>query len=162
MSLSAEIHTSIEAIGQDVWDRLAPDNNPFLSYRFLHELEASKSVGPQESGWLPHHIELKDGGDTCALIPLYIKLDSYGEYIFDWAWARAAHQAGIQYYPKLVVAVPFTPVTGQRILLGFFRRIDRALGQMPRSSQALCEATRRLIGSYSFLHGFREPTDRPT
>ena len=100
MSLSAEIHTSIEAIGQDVWDRLAPDDNPFLSYRFLHELEASKSVGPQESGWLPHHIELKDGGDTCALIPLYIKLDSYGEYIFDWAWARAAHQAGIQYYPK--------------------------------------------------------------
>ena len=118
MSLSAEIHTSIEAIGEKVWDRLAPNDNPFLSYRFLYELEASKSVGPQESGWLPHHIELKDGDDTCALIPLYIKLDSYGEYIFDWAWARAAHQAGIQYYPKLVVAVPFTPVTGQRILWG--------------------------------------------
>ena len=74
MSLSAEIRTSIEAIGEKVWDRLAPNDNPFLSYRFLYELEASKSVGPQESGWLPHHIELKDGDDTCALIPLYISL----------------------------------------------------------------------------------------
>ena len=116
MPQTAEIHQSIEAIGKVVWDSLAPRDNPFLSYDFLRQLERSGSVGSQESGWLPHYLEIKDTHDALAVIPLYIKLDSYGEYIFDWAWARAAHQAGIRYYPKLVAAVPFTPVTGPRLL----------------------------------------------
>ena len=116
MSQTAEIHSSIQAVGREAWDRLAPANNPFLRYDFLYQLEHSKSVGPQETGWLPHYLTIKYKDDLQAVAPLYVKLDSYGEYIFDWAWARAAHQAGIQYYPKLVVAVPFTPVTGPRIL----------------------------------------------
>ena len=99
--------------------------------------------------------------DTCALI-LYIKLDSYGEYIFDWAWARAAHQAGIQYYPKLVVAVPFTPVTGQRILWGDTGQSTELWTKCLEALKLFAKETRRLIGSYSFLHGFREPADRPT
>ena len=116
MSQTAEIHSKIEAVGRDVWESLAPSNNPFLSYDFLFQLEQSHSIGAQETGWLPQYLSIKTGDETQAVAPLYIKLDSYGEYIFDWAWARAAHHAGIRYYPKLVVAVPFTPVTGPRLL----------------------------------------------
>lgn len=116
MTITAEVHMSIEEIGYDVWSALAPTNNPFLHFPFLKQLEASRSVGPQETGWIPRYLELKDATSTVALLPLYLKLDSYGEYIFDWAWARAAQQAGIHYYPKLVVAVPYTPATGERLL----------------------------------------------
>ena len=116
MTIMAEVHASIDDIGSDVWTTLAPPHNPFLHFPFLKQLEISRSIGPQETGWMPRYLELKEEGSTVALLPLYLKLDSYGEYIFDWAWARAAQQAGIRYYPKLVIAVPYTPATGERLL----------------------------------------------
>ncbi len=96
------------------WNRLAGDQ-PFLRYEFLHNLERSGCVS-KETGWDPHHLALKRNGSLVAAMPLYLKHHSYGEYIFDWAWADAYHRSGFNYYPKLLSAVPFTPVTGPRLL----------------------------------------------
>ena len=99
------------------WDACAGDDNPFLSHAFLEALEASGSA-TAETGWLPQHLALEDeDGRLVAAVPLYLKTHSYGEYVFDWGWASAYEQAGGRYYPKLQCAVPFTPVTGPRLLL---------------------------------------------
>jgi predicted N-acyltransferase len=91
---------------------------PFLSVKFLDLLATSGSVDG-DSGWVSHHILIqnKEDGSTVALVPCYLKTHSYGEYIFDHAWANAYHQHGLAYYPKLLCAVPFTPVTGSRALI---------------------------------------------
>jgi uncharacterized protein len=96
------------------WNRLAGDH-PFLRYEFLHNLERSSCV-TEETGWHPHHLVLVRDGLLVAAMPLYLKHHSYGEYIFDWAWADAYHRSGLNYYPKLLSAIPFTPVTGPRLL----------------------------------------------
>jgi predicted N-acyltransferase len=91
--------------------------NPFLSHAFLLALETSKSVGGR-SGWLPTHVVVEtDAGQVVAVAPCYIKAHSMGEYVFDHAWADAYHRAGLDYYPKLQVCVPFTPATGRRLLV---------------------------------------------
>ena len=98
------------------WDALLADSQPFLCHAFLSALEDSGSVGGR-SGWQPAHRLLRDPqGGLRAALPLYRKSHSYGEYVFDWAWADACQRAGIRYYPKLLCAVPFTPVAGQRLL----------------------------------------------
>ncbi len=99
------------------WDACAGNDNPFLSYAFLDALEASGSAAA-ETGWLPQHLALEDeNGRLIGAAPLYLKTHSYGEYVFDWGWASAYERAGGRYYPKLQCAVPFTPVTGPRLLL---------------------------------------------
>jgi uncharacterized protein len=91
--------------------------NPFTTHAFLKALESSGSVSA-ETGWLPQHLLLEDGrGRLAACMPCYLKSHSYGEYVFDHAWADAYMRAGGSYYPKLQVAVPFTPVTGKRLLV---------------------------------------------
>ena len=91
--------------------------NPFISYAFLKALEDSKSVGGR-SGWISTHILVKDPeGRLAAAAPAYMKTHSMGEYVFDHGWADAYHRNGLSYYPKLQVAVPFTPVTGRRLLI---------------------------------------------
>jgi predicted N-acyltransferase len=100
------------------WDALVDANDPFLEHGFLLALERSGSVG-RGTGWLPRFVLVHEDTGTKRLVgavPLYLKSHSYGEFVFDWAWAAAAARAGIEYYPKLVAAVPFTPVTGQRLL----------------------------------------------
>ncbi len=114
----------IEAIGDvsaDRWNACAlPDPttaNPFISHDFLHALEASGSA-TGEAGWLPRHLIVEnDQGELVAAAPMYVKGHSQGEYVFDWGWADAFEQAGGNYYPKLQVAVPFSPVTGPRLLV---------------------------------------------
>lgn len=92
-------------------------HNPFLTHAFLHALETSKSVGGR-SGWVPTHVVVDDdAGRIAACAPCYVKAHSMGEYVFDHAWADAYHRAGLDYYPKLQVCVPFTPVTGRRLLV---------------------------------------------
>jgi len=99
------------------WDACAGDANPFVSHAFLEALEASGSA-TAETGWLPQHILLEDGeGRLIGAVPLYLKSHSYGEYVFDHGWAQAYERTGASYYPKLQAAVPFTPVTGPRLLL---------------------------------------------
>lgn len=109
---------SLSEIGQENWDdllSLQEQANPFLSFAFLHALHESGSASPA-TGWTPRFIILWEGESLVAAMPLYEKTHSYGEYVFDWAWANAYHQHGLAYYPKLLSAIPFTPVQGQRLL----------------------------------------------
>lgn len=107
---------SIAEVSGEEWDALAGENNPFVEHAFLHLLETSGSVGPG-TGWYPAHVLVWDDDDTLiGGAPTYIKTDSYGEYIFDWNWVEMSHRLGIEYYPKIVVAAPFTPATGPRLL----------------------------------------------
>jgi predicted N-acyltransferase len=111
-----EIASGLSEVSPDQWNRLA-GSQPFLRHEFLHALEATGCVGGR-TGWLPQHLLLRREGKLAAALPLYIKHHSYGEYVFDWAWADAHARHGLRYYPKLVSAVPFTPVTGPRLLGG--------------------------------------------
>jgi len=96
------------------WDALAGDN-PFLCHAFLHALHETGCACDQR-GWSPRFITLWDDGHLAGAMPLYVKSHSYGEYVFDWAWAEAYQRHGLDYYPKLLCAVPFTPATGPRLL----------------------------------------------
>jgi uncharacterized protein len=111
---SLQVLSSISGVSAEDWNRLAGDN-PFVSHAFLHALEASGCV-TRESGWEPRHLALYENNQLVGAMPLYLKFHSYGEYIFDWAWADAYQRSGLKYYPKLLCAVPFTPVTGPRLL----------------------------------------------
>ena len=115
--LTVRIVDRLAGVSAAAWDACAGDDNPFVSYAFLEALEASGSA-TAEAGWLPQHLLLEDGeGRLLGAVPLYLKSHSYGEYVFDHGWASAYERAGGRYYPKLQAAVPFTPVTGQRLLL---------------------------------------------
>ncbi len=117
----------LEDLGAGAWDACAGRDNPFVSHAFLTLLEKSGSA-TAEAGWLPQHLVLEDGaGGILGAAPMYLKSDSYGEYVFDHGWAAALEQAGGRYYPKLQVAVPFTPVTGPRLL------VKPGLGAMARN-----------------------------
>ncbi len=118
----ARIVGRIGDIDRSVWDACAnPDPatyDPFLAHDFLRALEESGTVGDRHTGWLPQHITIEDaGGEITGCLPCYVKLHSAGEYVFDHAWAEAYERAGGRYYPKLQVAVPFTPVPGRRLLV---------------------------------------------
>jgi hypothetical protein len=115
MGVRVELISGVEAVSALEWDQLTGDDDPFVEHAFLHALEASRSVG-RGTGWQPTHVIARDEQGLLGALPLYVKQHSYGEYIFDFGWARAAERAGIAYYPKLVAMVPFTPATGQRIL----------------------------------------------
>ncbi len=107
---------SLSAVPPAAWDALQLGGNPFLRHAFLKALEDAGCVDAR-SGWHSRHLLIEQGGRLLAAAPVYVKEHSYGEYVFDWAWANAYQRAGLRYYPKLVVAVPFTPVAGPRLLL---------------------------------------------
>ena len=112
------ILSSLSDAGELAWDglvRAQADANPFLSFAFLHALHESGSAAA-ESGWQPQFLTLWQDDQLAAAIPLYAKFHSYGEYVFDWAWADAYARNGLDYYPKLLSSIPFTPVTGGRLL----------------------------------------------
>ncbi|MDJ0748956.1 MAG: GNAT family N-acetyltransferase [Woeseiaceae bacterium] len=113
--MKVTVHESIADIDGAEWDALAGDVYPFLRHAFLSLAESTGSVTP-DAGWTPRHLVLEDGGRLRAVMPLYEKTHSWGEFVFDWAWAQAYEQAGLDYYPKLVSAVPFTPAPSPRIL----------------------------------------------
>lgn len=114
MGLKVEIVTSISHIDPASWDALT-DGSPLLSHRFLHALEKTRCVG-SGTGWQPYPLIVTDGDELLGAVPLYAKSHSYGEYVFDWAWASAFEQNDIPYYPKLISAIPFTPITSNRLL----------------------------------------------
>lgn len=108
----------IASVGRPIWNALLAgdaDANPFVRHEYLHALEASGCVG-RRTGWTPQHLTLWRGSELVAAVPLYVKSHSFGEYVFDWAWADAYTRYGFAYYPKLVAAVPFAPVAGTRLL----------------------------------------------
>jgi len=109
---------SVQAVDATRWDALLATSaapTPFMRHAYLSALEASGSATP-DTGWTPGCITLWQGDTLAAACPVYRKTHSYGEYVFDWAWANAYEQHGLAYYPKAVVAVPFTPVPGSRLL----------------------------------------------
>ena len=109
-----ELVPSIAALDADAWNALA-GAQPFVRHEFLAALEAT-GCASRRSGWQPCHLALRDGGRLAGAVPLYLKTHSRGEYVFDFAWADAFERHGLAYYPKLVAAVPFTPVAGPRLL----------------------------------------------
>jgi predicted N-acyltransferase len=118
MNYRTGIVSSLADVGETAWGELLAaqgDGNPFLSYAFLHALHESGSACA-DTGWLPQYLVLWRGELLVAAMPLYVKSHSYGEYVFDWAWADAYQRNGLEYYPKLLSAIPFTPVTGPRLL----------------------------------------------
>jgi hypothetical protein len=156
--------SDISEIPAVAWDALAGEDDPFVEHAFLRALEASGSVGG-ESGWSPMHVVAHDArGVLVGALPLYAKTHSYGEYIFDWGWANAAHRAGLPYYPKLVSMVPFTPAGARRFLtapdgdrvallhtlVGAVREAARALSASSIHLDYIAEDERRVAA----LHGF--------
>jgi predicted N-acyltransferase len=129
------IEQGVGGIDPEQWDRLDHSPSPFLEHAFLHALEISGSVGPG-TGWKPLFVVLRHDRELLGAVPAYIKSHSYGEYIFDWGWADGSRRSGVPYYPKLVVAVPFTPAAGKRILL--------APGQGRETALMLSRAVREL------------------
>src|SRR5690554_3578321 len=124
-----EIIEGIKEIDAASWDQLVGGDSPFLEYGFLRALEDSGCVGG-DSGWHPQFLVARDRDAPDRLVgamPLYLKLHSMGEFVFDWSWADAAQRAGIRYYPKAVVAVPMTPIQGRRILVDAALAPDDAL-----------------------------------
>ncbi len=116
-ALSLTLHGAIAEISAAEWDACAGAGNPFVGHAFLSAVEDSGSAGPR-TGWLPRHAALRDAaGALLAGAPMYAKSHSYGEYVFDHGWAHALERAGGSYYPKLQVAVPFSPVPGPRLLI---------------------------------------------
>ena len=124
-SISVKVVKSISELDREEWnscaifysaDGLDKIEDPFISYDFLDALEKSKSVG-ENTGWLPYHLAAIRKNKLIGAVPLYLKSNSQGEYIFDYNWAHAFERAGGRYYPKLQISVPFTPVTGRRLLV---------------------------------------------
>lgn len=131
------IHSRLAEIPAKAWDALNRHAHPFTAHAFLSGLEAHACLDP-EYGWTPLHAALWDGGELLAAAPAYVKGNSHGEFVFDHAWANAYAQFGLDYYPKWLIGVPYTPVTGPRLLavdveakrelLAAMREATRALG----------------------------------
>jgi predicted N-acyltransferase len=146
-----EVHEGVGAIEPAEWDALLAAQahpTPFMQHAYLRALEASHSVGG-DTGWQPVTLTVRqrDGGALVAAAAAYLKMHSYGEYVFDWAWADAYRRYGVPYYPKLLVAVPFTPVPGSRLLARDAPSralLLRALGALAR--ETTCSSVHLLFG----------------
>jgi len=112
----AEFHRSIEAVPAAEWNALGAAANPFTRHEFLAALERTQCVGPG-SGWEPRYLTLRDGAGLSGAAAAFVKTHSFGEFVFDFAWARGYERLGRRYYPKLTLAAPFTPATGPRLLV---------------------------------------------
>ncbi|MEJ1965134.1 MAG: GNAT family N-acetyltransferase [Gammaproteobacteria bacterium] len=114
--MRAEVHKSIDDIDLSEWNALGGTHSPFLRHEFLAALEHTGCVG-KRTGWAPSYVTLSDAEGIAAAAPVFAKSHSRGEFVFDWGWADAYQRVGLDYYPKLSVAVPFTPATGPRLLV---------------------------------------------
>jgi len=112
-----QVLDSIEAIEPRQWNALDASRSPFLRHEFLLALEQTRCIGAG-TGWTPQYLTLQDCAGLAAAAPAFLKAHSYGEFVFDFSWAQAHMRAGFNYYPKLTLAVPFTPASGARLLTG--------------------------------------------
>jgi len=135
----ATIVESLDDVKAEQWNPLIGSGNPFVRHEFLVAMERHGCVG-RETGWVPQHVLVYDDNDKLVgAAPMYLKFHSYGEYVFDWAWADAYSRHGLKYFPKLVVAVPFSPVTGPRLLASSPEQSDIRKGLV----EATIEVARR-------------------
>jgi predicted N-acyltransferase len=133
---AARIHRALSDIPAQAWDALHDGRNPFVAHAFLQGLEATGCLR-EEWGWTPCHVALWDAGTLLAAAPGYLKHNSHGEFVFDHAWAHAYAQHGLDYYPKWLGAVPYSPVTGPRLLApdaGLRRRLAEAIEALARGA----------------------------
>jgi predicted N-acyltransferase len=138
---TVELVDGVAELPRDDWNALVGDQSPFLEWDWLASLEHAGTIGA-DSGWHPKPLVIRDGDRLIAACPLYLKTNSAGEFVFDHGWADAAQRAGVSYYPKLLVGVPFTPVTGARFLLApgvdrpeTIRLLGSALRQICRDNE---------------------------
>jgi hypothetical protein len=158
----------------ETWDRLAnperlPRPYPFTRHAFFHALEESGSA-TAKTGWRPLHLTLSRNGSIVALLPLYLKTHSYGEYVFDHGWAEAFARAGGRYYPKLQASVPFTPVTGRKFLVAAGENADETARLLLRAGETAVEELRASSLHITFMaedewqlagrEGYLKRTDR--
>ena len=115
-TLQARTIRRIDEVDAAAWNALTGGRYPHLRHEFLHAMEEFGCLG-EAVGWLPCHLIFEDAGRLAAAMPMYLKFNSFGEFVFDGSWANAHERAGLDYYPKLVIASPFTPATGPRILI---------------------------------------------
>jgi len=143
--------SSLSGIAAGDWNKLAGDN-PFLRHEFLHALHET-GCACENTGWAPRYLTTFDGKRLTGAMPLYLKMHSRGEFVFDWAWADAYERNGLEYYPKLLAAVPFTPVCGQRILA----ESDAVFEEL--ADAALAAASDSDVSSFHCLFPPREQAD---
>ena len=172
-SLTLRVLSSIGEVSAEAWDACANPTehpyNPFISHDFLLSLEESGSVSAR-AGWQVQHVIAESEGDIVGAMPCYLKSHSRGEYVFDHGWAEAYERAGGSYYPKLQVAVPFTPATGRRLLVRGEAREDIVRGALAQGLMALCERRQASSAHVTFLtepewrllasQGFLQRSDR--
>ncbi len=139
--VTVKVLGAVAEVSAAAWDACAGTSNPFVSHAFLSALEESGSA-TLDTGWQPQHLVVEDEtGAVAAAAPLYLKSHSYGEYVFDWGWADAYERSGGRYYPKLLSAVPFTPVTGPRLLV------------RPQAPEALADVLAQAMVQLAQQHG---------
>jgi len=147
--LQVEVGSSLDKVDAEDWNALSHQGNPFVRYEFLSALENNHCVDPQY-GWHPYHLLLKDDtGKLIAAAPTYLKTNSYGEFVFDFAWADAYERSGAQYYPKLISAAPFTPATGPRLLVNKDQDYDKCTSAL--LSAAIAVADQQNLSSMHWL-----------
>jgi len=148
-NLSIEVRDSLADIEAEQWNALCDDGNPFLTYEFLYSLECTGCLG-QHSGWYPRYFLLWNESPSKHLVgamPAYLKTNSYGEFVFDWAWAEAYERNNLPYYPKLVCSIPFTPCTGQRILVHPTLERSTTVLMLASAAKQFCDSE-----AYSSVH----------
>ncbi|MCP4003618.1 MAG: N-acetyltransferase [bacterium] len=133
-----ELLNGVAEVPKDDWNALVGDQSPFLEWDFLASLEQADCVG-DTSGWSARPLVARENGRVVAACPLYLKSHSEGEFVFDWNWADAAERAGISYYPKLLVGIPFTPVGGTRFLVASDQDRTHWVSQLGHALLGLCE-----------------------
>ncbi|MGN6314203.1 MAG: GNAT family N-acetyltransferase [Rhodanobacteraceae bacterium] len=150
--LSLRTHASLDEINAADWDALVGDDNPFVLHAFLSGLERTGCIR-DALGWRAQHLTLQEGDELVGALPLYLKDNSHGEYVFDWSWAYAWERAGGDYYPKLLCAVPYSPVTGPRLLAATNPALTRCRVTL---AQALLDLTHELGLSSVHVNFLRE------
>jgi len=144
-----QVLDSIASVPREAWDALLDEAaTPFVRWDFLEALEATKCASPR-SGWVPRHLAAYRDGQLVAAAPAYVRTGSDGDFSRDWGWASAASRAGLSYYPKLAVTVPFTPCTGRRILVARGEDRERSVAAIAGLARDLCR--REQLGSLQVL-----------
>ncbi|MDG2047829.1 MAG: GNAT family N-acetyltransferase [Halioglobus sp.] len=147
-AFTSEFLSSLNQVSAAQWNAIASTDYPFLRHDFLLGLETTGCT-TAETGWQPCHLILRCDGELVAIMPLYLKAHSYGEYVFDWSWADAWRQSGLAYYPKLLTAIPFTPATGPRLCVSNSVDSDQCMHAALTAVKAL--AAQRHISSWHLL-----------
>ncbi len=149
--LTIQLEDGISHLPQAEWDALVGDESPFLEWNFLASLEEAGAVGGH-SGWDARPLVAREDGRIVAASPLYLKSNSEGEFVFDFGWADAAYRAGIEYYPKLLVGVPFSPVSGARFLVAPGQDPGHWIPQLGAALREICTGNDLSSVHVNFCH----------